>query len=169
MEGEMVFIHHDKPIEDVTVYEQLVKNIMNECQEQLVPVEFNSDNPTEILSEDEKEIIIANGKNLGTDDDWIVGVDLQKSKNSDNELIPGDGHFYILFPKDPNTHKIISNMNARGFSEASEIKDWIHDWSIQFVVTFPGVFEFYYKNGSSGFDDKTVTYSNGRDSPVETQ
>ncbi|XP_057339769.1 uncharacterized protein LOC130677151 [Microplitis mediator] len=169
MGGEMLFFHHDKPIKNIANYEELVKNIVNDCQHQVVPVEFNSDRPTEILSENEKQRLITDRENLGTDDDYIIGVSLQIPENSENEFSVRRGHYHILFPKDPNAYKIISNMHARGFSGTSEIKRWIHDVLLKFVTTFPGVFELYYGDNYSGFDDRSidVTYSNGRDYPVE--
>lgn len=72
------------------------------------------------------------------------------SHNSDDyELVfdfGGSSHYYILFPKDPNSFKVISNLRHRGpiRNDLIDDKKWIHDGFLRLITHFPKTFELYY-------------------------
>lgn len=73
--------------------------------------------------------------------------------------------YFILFPKDPDTHKVLSSMSARRMAPFS--KSLLHPWLEKLSRTFT-CFLLEYRSGYDGYDMKYEDDSDGYNREYES-
>lgn len=160
----MIFYHKDEPVDDINKYKQRLLEMRNDYVKKfgqsaedhriLKTWQENDDIKHDLLrwiDFDDIEGKLRRSREIGlsyNSDDYELIFDLGKGRNPAN-------HYYILFPKDPNSFKVISNLHDRGLQFCTR---WIHDEFLKLITYFPKTFELYYGDYQVGFEDPREVY-----------
>lgn len=149
----MIFYHKDAPVEDIALYKKLLLEMRNDYNvkkfgqnkviHRILETWQENDDIKRGLLKWARAYQIEFSHNS---DDYELIFDLGKGRNPDN-------YYYILFPKDPNSFKVISNLHDRGLQIDFEMKRWIHDEFLKLITHFPKAFELYYGDLYTGDED----------------
>lgn len=146
----MILYHRDEPVDNIIKYKELLIEMKNSYINT-----FNSNTILKTWQENEKikrKIEYYRCRYSSNSDDYEIIIDFGEGRNPDN-------HYYILFPKNPNSFKVVSNLHARG--QSGNTRDWLHDWLVKFTANFPKTFELYYGDGQGGYGEYEVLFKNG--------
>lgn len=135
----MIFYHYnDVRINDLIKYKELIIEMANSYMNR-----FGSEGILKTWQENDKikQILqkFYQRQFSFNNDDYELIIDFGAGRNPEN-------HYFILFPKNPNSFEVISVLHARGLIGLRgkyEEKDWLHDWLLKFIKYFPKTFMLY--------------------------
>lgn len=111
MGGEMDFEHNIKhPITDLSLYAAIIEDIKSCLANDSSKAFTIVDNPLAAWKESGK-LEDHRSQKSSDDADYAFGIDIEKSPRSSNST-----GYFLLFPKNPNAHHVISSLHCRGMA-----------------------------------------------------
>ncbi|XP_050422548.1 uncharacterized protein LOC126834566 [Adelges cooleyi] len=162
MSGQIVFSHNiGHPIADLALYREIIDGIRSNGHFDVVHEPITTWKNTTIVER------FNNDKWVSQNDvDYAFGIELKKSKYHSSL---GARHCFVLFPKNPNTHRVISVLHAKGLN--CDTVDFAEELE-KFQKAFPETFSLVRPDDATRYgqyylsEDDYYSDNNNFDSPV---